>query len=105
MLKYSKVNRRVISVEQAQWGAFIEDDYLNFINNSDLPYEEAVKVWGWVLQPRDELEMYQGTMDDKQDNRNEFLEAKEYEASAKKGLGKNILSIENASADSTGEGN
>jgi hypothetical protein len=93
LLKYSDTNRRIVSVDQARWGAFIELEYAVFVANSKLKPADAVRAWSWLTDIKTDLEKYQLTLDDKQDARNEFLEAKMYEAKAKAGK-QNTLSIE-----------
>jgi len=104
MLKYSDTNRRIVSVDQARWGAFIELEYATFVMNSKLKADEAARAWGWLKDIKADLEKYQLTLDDKQDARNEFLEVKMYEAKAKQGK-QNTLNIEAGNADGAGGDN
>lgn len=94
LLKYSDTNRRINNVLQGQYGAFIDLEYEAFIMDSKMPSDEAIKLWAWLPALKQNLEKYQLTMDDKQDARNEFLEAFMYQAKAKAGNGKNSLTIE-----------
>ena len=109
MLKYSDVNRRIISVEQAQIHAFLDLLYMDFVMNTEEvkdngspDYDRAAQHFGWLLDVKQDLEKYQLTMDDPQDARNEFIEVKNAEAKGR-AQGKNTLSIETAgSGDSEG---
>jgi hypothetical protein len=103
MLKYSDTNRRIVSVNQAQWGAFMDLEFQAFVANSDLPIDEAAKIWGWLPSLKQALEKYQLTLDDGQDARNEFLEVKMYEAKAQSNKGKNTLSIETSAGNNEGD--
>ena len=46
--------------------------------------KEAIITWGWILAIIEDAEKYQLTLDDKQDARNEFLEAVSYLAQSQK---------------------
>ena len=51
--------------------------YAALIAGSSKP-KEAVQTWGWMIAIIEDAEKYQLTLDDKQDARNEFLEAVSY---------------------------
>lgn len=101
LLKFSDTNRRLNNVPQAQWGAFFEQEYSTFVANSEEAPEGARVLWSFVMDPKICLEKYQLTMTDKEDARNEFLEAKMYEAKAQTSKGKNTLSIESGGSGDT----
>ena len=110
MLKYSDVNRRIISVEQAQIHAFLDLLYMDFVSNTEEvkdngspDYDRAAMNFGWLLDVKQDLEKYQLTMDDPQDPRNEFIEVKNAEAKGK-AMGKNSLMIETGGGAEASDG-
>jgi undecaprenyl pyrophosphate synthase len=94
LLKFSDTNRRLTSAQQAKIGALIELQYNVLLAHSELNPEAARVVWGWLPAIKTTLEKYQFTISDKQDTRNEFLEALMYEAKAQAKDNKNSISIE-----------
>jgi hypothetical protein len=94
LLKFSDTNRRLTSAQQAKIGALIELQYNVLLSHSELTPEAARAVWGWLPAIKITLEKYQFTISDKQDTRNEFLEALMYEAKAQAKDNKNSISIE-----------
>jgi len=80
LLKYSDTNRRV-NEDMAKWCMAGRVAYAALIAGSSKP-KDAVQTWGWMIAIIEDAEKYQLTLDDKQDARNEFLEAVSYLAKA-----------------------
>ena len=82
LLRYSDTNRRV-NEDMAHWCMAGRVAYAALIAGSSKP-KEAVQTWGWMIAIIEDAEKYQLTLDDKQDARNEFLEAVSYLAQSQK---------------------
>lgn len=82
LLRYSDTNRRV-NEDMAHWCMAGRIAFTALVAGSPKP-KEAVITWGWILAIIEDAEKYQLTLDDKQDARNEFLEAVSYLAQSQK---------------------